>query len=79
MKDLQTESELRTDVVDTAGPCPFCGLSPKVGDVSCTRASDIDEEYFNVNCRGCEGWYEHTSREWVKPVAPGGEQERVRV
>lgn len=72
-------NEIRQSVVDNAGACPFCGWEPEAKHVSRTESREYDEEYFSVSCRECPGWYEDEGREWLKPVAPGEEQERVRV
>lgn len=79
MDYFPSETDIRQEVVKTAGPCPFCGWTPSAGAVRKTRADDIDEEYYSIDCSGCDGWYEHARHAWVKPVEPGEEQEVVRV
>lgn len=76
---LPSERKIRHEVVENAGDCPFCGWSPEVQHVSRRDSREYDEEYYGVNCHNCSAWYEDDSREWLKPVAPGEEQERVRV
>jgi len=72
-------NEIRRSVAENADSCPFCGWEPEAQHVSRTESREYDEEYFGINCRECPAWYEDEVREWALPVAPGEEQERVRV
>lgn len=74
-------TEIRKNVAENAKSCPFCGWEPEAKDVNRTDSREYDEEYFGIRCKGndCSAWYEDDVRTWMKPVAPGEEQERVQV
>lgn len=78
MGSFPSEREIRSTVAEKADECAFCGWEPESQHVSRTTGG-YDEDYYGIDCRGCSAWYEHGSLEWMKPVAPGEEQERVSV
>jgi len=70
---MKGRSEIRSDVLDAAGDCPFCGAVPQPDDVQIAHAQsrEYDEVYIGVYCPECRGRYYQDFGLWRKPTPPG--------
>lgn len=72
-------SQIRTNVVERAGSCRFCGNDPETTDVTRTESREYDEVYYGINCPNCPAQYDDDGREWWTPTPPGEDTPRISV